>query len=125
MRRSTRWSTSATLILLFTVTTACLATEGHGGHEEALQRTAQGVFYEGHRLPIDPTIKTFLAGALMAMTIIGFFQHPGGIGDPRQEQQDRPGSALDPPDQRLCIRNTRDHHRSILHPHHRRVPAPG
>jgi hypothetical protein len=73
MRRSTRWSViSATLILLLTVAAACLAAEGHNGHEEVLQHTAQGVFYEGHRLPIDPAIKIFLAVVLMGMTIVGF-----------------------------------------------------
>ncbi|WP_031436050.1 hypothetical protein [Methylobacter tundripaludum] len=73
MQRSTRWSAiTAALTLLFTVTAACLAAEGHGGHVEELQRTAQGVFYQGHRLPIDPTVKVYLAVILMGMTIIGF-----------------------------------------------------
>lgn len=81
MQRSIRWAAiAATLTLLFAVTAACLAAEGHGGHEEELQRTAQGVFYEGHRLPIDPTEKIYLAIVLMGMTIIGFFSIMAGLG---------------------------------------------
>lgn len=47
--------------------------EQSAGHLRLLHRTASGVYYESHKLPIDPILKTKLAVILVGLTIIAFF----------------------------------------------------
>lgn len=50
------------------------------GHLRLLHRTATGVYYESHKLPIDPVLKTKVAVILVGLTIIAFLSMMIAIG---------------------------------------------
>ena len=50
------------------------------GHLGLLRHTATGVYYEGHKLPIDPVLKTKFAVILVGLTVIAFFSIMVAIG---------------------------------------------